>query len=452
MTFAPYAHQIKTADLLRDRKKVLLRHEVGVGKTISVLLHCSQVPAKTLVLAPKAVIHSAWVQDAEHFPQLRVRVYHGSKRAKALAAAADTDIVITTHDTFRRDVAVLERAGFTRFVIDESSKIKSRDSGITEAAIRFARRMDRVVLLSGTPAPNTPAEYWPQLACIDPSVLGLYWNMVREYFVPVKKTVYQNGRRLEVIAKLNQTEDQRRRFSAQIASHVDSLSKAECLSLPKVTDTVRLVELSNKELAAYEAASEDLKLIASNGEQVNIQATTALGKLRQITGGAVYVAERATIIGQSKLDALEEVLDEIGHDEPVVIWAEYTHEIDRIAQRFKCAIIDGRTRDAAGVVKSFQDGVLSRVVCHPQACGHGITLTRACHAVFYSLSFSAELFEQAKGRLDRAGQTRPVTNTMLIAHDTIDSVVYRALKGKQSVSAAVLASIIQNQQQAKSGA
>ena len=146
-------------------------------------------------------------------------------------------------------------------------------------------------------------------------------------------------------------------------------------------------------------------------------------------------------IGRAKLAALEEVLEDIGPTEPVVIWAEYRHEIDRIAKATGGVVIDGRTKDAAPIVAAFQRGEIPRLICHPQACGHGITLTRACYAVFYSLSFSAELFEQAKGRLDRAGQTRPVTNILLLACDTVDRAIYGALRSKQSVSDAVYAMI-----------
>lgn len=449
-TFAPYAHQVKTAQLLDRVPRILLRHEVGVGKTISTLLHCAGMPLKTLVLAPRTVMHAAWVRDAQHFPTVPVTVYHGSKRAKLLKdiAGNPTAFVVTTHETFRRDADKLAACGFKRFVIDESSKIKNRESSIAESAMWFSKQVDRVVLLTGTPAPNTPAEYWPQLACIDPRTLGMYWNMIREYFVPQRKTIFRNGRRIEVIARLDQTEQQRKRFTEKIAPHIDSLTKAECLTLPPVTDVVRLVELSDGELSAYEAADKDLKLTVGRDDSP-IKAEALLGKLRQITGGAVYSgtfgSPMVSNIGTSKLDELECVLDEIGPTEPVVIWAQYRHEIDRIAQKFGCAIIDGRTKNAAEIVATFQQGGIARLVCHPAACGHGITLTRASYAVFYSLDFSAELFEQARGRLDRAGQTRPITNIMLIAHDTIDSVVYRALKAKKKVSEEVMQSIIKHQ-------
>jgi SNF2 family DNA or RNA helicase len=434
----PYAHQVEKAALFRERRKLLANHDCGVGKTITTLMACAADPMPTLVLAPRAVMESAWLNDAKHFPGVKVGLYHGPKRK-----LAGYDVTVTTHETFRRDAAKLKAAGFQRFVIDESSKIKHHDSGISKAAMAFSRGMKQVILLSGTPAPNTPAEYWPQMYCIDPDILGWsYWGMISRYFVPVRRKVWAKGKERDVIERLDQTDEQRARFAARIAPYVDVLKKEQCLTLPPVTDVVRAVELGAEEWKAYKSAEECLRVELESGEVEKLKMESLLGKLRQISGGAVYGAEKQTHhIGTSKLDAMDEVLEEIGPAEPVVLWAEYRSEIDRIAERTRAEIIDGRTKDAAAIVARFQRGEIPRLVCHPQAAGHGVTLVRACYAIFYSLSFSAELFDQARARLDRAGQTRPVTNIMLLAKGTVDATIYGALRSKKSASAAVVEAI-----------
>jgi SNF2 family DNA or RNA helicase len=430
-----YAHQQEGVDLLGRKQRILLKWDCGTGKTITVLAHIAARPLPTLVVAPRTVMHSAWGNDAKHFPDLRIGFYHGGKRAALLADPPD--VTITTHETFRRDAAKL--AGhFDRLVIDESSKLKTFDSAVTKAAVQFARRVREVILLSGTPAPNGAHEYWGQMACIDPSILGAsYWRMVGRYFVQHRKRVWANGRERDVLEKLTQTEAQRREFAERIAPYVHVRRKRDCLDLPPVTWQTIMVDLGPAEWQAYRSAENLLKVQLDDGIET-LKAQSLLGKLRQITGGAMYAGGVPASIGSAKLDALAELLDSIGPDEPVVIWAEYTHEIDRIAALTGGRIIDGRTADAHAVVAAFQRGEIPRLVCHPQACGHGITLTRACYAVWYSMSFSAEFFEQAAARLDRAGQTRPVTNYILLANDTVDHAIFRAVQGKQNAAAAIM--------------
>lgn len=440
-----FDHQSAILPRLAEQPRLYLNWTMGCGKTIATLAHCGAVPMPTLVLAPRAVMRAAWQEDAKHFPSLRVVVYHGAKR-KAIAAGS-FDILITTHETFRRDREHLQTLGIRRLVVDEASKLKSHESKVSAAAFLFSRTVESVLMLSGTPAPNCPSEWWPQVRCLSPSILGeSYWSMIGRYFVPQRRKVFKGGREIEVIERLDQTDAQRAAFSARIAPHVHSLTKEECLSLPPVTDQVWDVELGPLEWKAYKSATEVLRVQLESGEVHKLKMESLLGKLRQIVGGAMYSpgddgSRRVIELGTAKLDALGEVLDSLGDNEPVVIWAEFTSEIDRIQARYGGEVIDGRTKDAGELVSRFQRGEIRRLICHPQACGHGITLTRACYAVFYSLSFSLELWEQARARLDRAGQTRPVTNVVLVAEETVDRAMLGALKRKRGVFEAVLSAI-----------
>ncbi len=87
----------------------------------------------------------------------------------------------------------------------------------------------------------------------------------------------------------------------------------------------------------------------------------------------------------------------------------------------------------------FQNGDIQRLICQPMAAGHGITLTKAHYAVYYSLGFSYELFKQSKDRIHRLGQDQPCTYFMLLAEDTVDEAAYGVVRGKGKVSDALLA-------------
>merc|ERR1719247_1719191 len=51
---------------------------------------------------------------------------------------------------------------------DESHRLKNRESDRFKAILPIARAASRVILLSGTPAPNCSAELWAQLSLILP--------------------------------------------------------------------------------------------------------------------------------------------------------------------------------------------------------------------------------------------------------------------------------------------
>jgi len=433
-------HQRDGVELCAKHKRFYFNDDCGTGKTIMMLSHCAEAPCRTLVLAPKTVMRTAWGGDAAHFPQLRVAFAHGGRKAVDAAVNSDADVLVTTFDHFR-----LYSGSFTghvrRLIVDEASKIKNHKSGITRAVVAFSRGMDRVYLLSGTPAPNCPSEWFPQIAAIDPAIFGVnYWAFVNRYFVPKKRTL-RDGR--QVIDRLDQTPQQRADFAAKLAPVVRTMRKADCIDLPSVSDVVVGVDLSPDERRAYDRIVDDFLITLEDGSTDRIKTEAALIKMRQATGGGCYHENGYVEFGRSKIDALEELLEEIG-PQPVVIWGEFRSEIDRI--RAACGdgaeVLDGRTsKDAELIVARFQRGEIPRLVCHPQAAGHGITLTRACYSIFHSLSFSRELFEQARARLDRSGQTKPVTNYILCANDTIDRAIWKTLRSKGDVSRGVIDAI-----------
>jgi hypothetical protein len=169
-------------------------------------------------------------------------------------------------------------------------------------------------------------------------------------------------------------------------------------------------------------------------------------------------------VGGAKLEALGGVLDEIG-PEPCLIWFEFRGERRRIVRMLEergesFDFIDGETSGrAAEIAGRFQAGGISRLVCHPQACGHGVTLHRARHAVYYSLSFSGELHTQSRDRAVDPDRDGDVAYHYLVAHlpgesgggsvidgrhasavgtATVDHAMLRVVRGKVEKQAAML--------------
>jgi len=463
MTITPFAHQIRAAEVAKQSPRYAFFWSCGTGKTIAGLLIVQDKGGKWLAVCPKSIMRSAWERDAQHFPAIRTRVIHGgtlgARRKQILAG--DWDLAITNFETFKKHGQDFLQAGVCGLLVDESSKIKNHESQTARATIAFADAVRHCYLFSGTPAPNNGTEYWTQLRALSPDAAGRsFYGWVASRFIPIKRAIYRNGKRIEVVTEYRQTSQQEAALLADLNDWSWSLKKEDCLDLPEQMDREIYVELDTDEWVAYDAAETQIVRELTSGERVNFsRAKNALMKLRQIVGGSVKSEDRTVSLGTSKLDALGEVLDEIGPNEACVVWCEFTSDVDRVAEyiRGRCesvATIDGRTSGKAHeTAAAFQAGRIKRIVAHPAAAGHGITLHAACYAVYYSLSFSYEQHAQSRDRIHRAGQKRPCTYFYLIAQipeqhaaigtdgkpevNTVDSAMLRVLRRKGTAAEAV---------------
>ena len=459
MTIKLFVHQQKCVNLLLENKRFGLWLEPGMGKTHTTLSaidahnkHLGQV-TRTVVICPKSIMSSAWMKDAEHYRQtldVRILAHHDWRKRNDAIQNGAWHVGIINFEQFKIAAPLLIEAGVRRFVVDESSRLKNHNSEISEKAAWFADRMDSVWLLSGTPAPNTPIEYYGQIRTMRPDICGkLYWKWVHSVATPITEKVWKkpkNGRprQIDVIADWSQSDRQRAELERQLNLCSIAMRKIDALDLPKQTEIVRAVELGDVEASAYHEAMQNLRIMMRGGDVEKIDPQAALIKLRQITGGQVIVGGVPRMLGRSKLNALGELFDEIG-PQPCLVWAEFTHEIDAIkalcVERGESVqVIDGRTSSmAGGIATMFQNGEIQRLICQPMAAGHGITLTKAHYAIYYSLGFSYELFKQSKDRIHRLGQDQPCTYFMLLAEDTVDEAAYGVVRGKGKVSDALLA-------------
>lgn len=441
MTIKLYDHQRRGVETLTVRPRFALSWGCGCGKTIAILAAIDAIGGKTIVLAPKSVLSAAWLADARHFPKLCVKVMSGddAKSDRAKIIHSPWDVLVASYDSFRihfKDFPLSVR----RLVVDESSKIRNPSAKITKCCTEFGDRCESIWLMSGTPAPNGPHEYVPQLRAMGKEVVGpSYYGAMNRFFYPVKRKLRTGATFVET---WKQSLSQETAFNELLKKWTWSLKLEDCLDLPEFTDVVREVTLSAAERDAYERAKENLILLSAEGEPSKIKREAALIKLRQIVGGSCRVAGEDTQIGSSKLDALADVLDEIGK-EPVVIFAEFRKEIERIVGLCKdrgetVETIYGETSwNSKAAVELFQSGGVDRIVCHPQSAAHGITLHRAAYMVHYSNSFSLENYEQSRARIRRSGQVRPQLYIELVAKDTVDENIRKVLGRKQTASDAM---------------
>ena len=92
-----------------------------------------------------------------------------------------------------------------------------------------------------------------------------------------------------------------------------------------------------------------------------------------------------------------------------------------------------------GHIKQFQgDSDVRFIVGTTQTAGYGITLTAANTVIYYSNGYDLEKRLQSEDRAHRIGQKKSVTYVDLIAENTVDEKIVKALRKKINIASQVL--------------
>ena len=134
---------------------------------------------RCIVVCPSSIIE-AWLEDAtKFFPQLKVAAYYGTEKQKDKALSMPSHIVVWSMEQFVDCFDWLSQIHFDMCFVDESSKLKSHRTKISDAMRKFSLMVPSWYLLSATPAPNNHSEYYTQMMTIDPYI----FNPARTKFV-----------------------------------------------------------------------------------------------------------------------------------------------------------------------------------------------------------------------------------------------------------------------------
>lgn len=177
-----------------------------------------------------------------------------------------------------------------------------------------------------------------------------------------------------------------------------------------------------------------LECLDDDGQIVVGSAAALTNKLLQFANGAIYDMDGQTHeLHTIKLDALEELIEEAGGD-PVLVLYAYKHDADRIQQRITC-----RRLDTSADIDAWNRGEVPVALAHPASIGHGLNLQEGGHiTIWYGLTWSLELYQQANERLNRPGQTQVCRVYHLVLGGTHDERVLKALKDKEEGQAAAI--------------
>ena len=318
-------------------------------------------------------------------------------------------------------------------VIDELSSFKNPQAKRFRALRKVMPRVDRVVGLTGTPSPNGLMDLWAEIYLLDQGerlerTIGAYREL---YFRPGASNghvVYQWLPRRGAAEKIEQ----------KLSDLCVSMSAADYLKLPERIDNVIPVKLQAAELEKYkELEREQVLSLGDDQTVVALNAAAVMNKLLQMANGCVYTEGGAyAAIHERKLEALQEIIETT--DEPVLVFYSFRHDLEAI----KAEIPEAEELTGPESIARWNAGEIRVLLAHPASVGYGLNLQDGGRViVWYGLTWSLELYQQANARLYRQGQTKPVIIHHLVAEGTVDEQVMKALQAKDTSQAALLAAL-----------
>jgi len=331
----------------------------------------------------------------------------------------------------------------TMMAIDESTTIKNPDAKRTKNIVALGKHSKYRRILTGSPVTKSPLDLYKQCEFLDPWLLeySSYYAFRTRY--AIMKSANFGGRSVQIVVGYRNLGE----LSKKLEPFSYRCLKEDCLDLPDYTYTKRVIQLTPEQKKIYQQM-KILALAELNGKQMTTQsAMVQLMRLHQITCGH-FTADDGTIktIKNERLDALVDILDEV--ENKAVIWAHYRHDIDAIVNAVethfgKDSYVtyygDTTNEDRQKAIKEIQDpnSKVRFIIGTPQTGGYGITLTGANVMVYYANGYDYEKRIQSEARINRAGQTRKMTYIDIIAEDTVDEKIVKALRSKMNIASKI---------------
>jgi SNF2 family DNA or RNA helicase len=443
--FNPYNYQSYVTNQIIEHPYSALFLDMGMGKTVCSLTAVSDLLydmfeiCRVLVIAPLRVAEDTWSREVDkwdHLDYLKISKILGPQKKRLEALEAKADIYVINRENVEWLVDHYKsKWPFDMVIIDELSSFKSPKANRFRALRKVRPLIKRIVGLTGTPAPNTLIDLWPQIYLLDQGErLGKTLTEYRNrYFNPGKR----NG---VIIYSWDLKPGAKEEIYQKISDICFSMRSKDYLDLPERIDRIVPVTLSPAAKKYYEQMEKDLVLEIMDNEITANSAAVLSNKLLQMANGAIYDEDKnVTEIHQEKLKALEEII-EVNEGKSILVFYGYKHDHDRIHGYLKNYQV--RDLKTSQDISDWNNGKIKIMLSHPASSGHGLNLQDGGNIiVWFGLTWSLELYKQANARLHRQGQKNSVVINHLVAPGTVDEDVMRALERKDVNQSALLEAV-----------
>lgn len=473
----PYEHQLTAIEMAERLPDLALFWEMGTGKSggmVNILrMHYTKAKRirRTLILSPLVTLFN-WQNEFElhsTIPQKDiVPLYRGGKKnaeyAHKVLANPDTlqydqgRIIITNYETLQNDsfMEIIHAWRPEILICDESHYVKNPRAKRAKAVVKLADKAQHKYILTGTPILNSIKDIFMQFRVLDGGA-----TFGKNYEVFLNKYMEDENRswssRPGYFPKWVPRPEMFAELTAKIYAKSLRVKKDECLDLPPLVRETRTVELSAEQRKYYEQMRRDfIAFVDSQQGQGAVVASMAMVKalrLQQIACGILPLEDGQEVIlkDNPRIAAVEELLEELTPEHKVIIWCSFVanyKQLGDLCSRMKIDHVfltgEMNLKEKQNAMDRFDSVDSCRVIiANRRAGGIGVNLVAASYSIVFSRNFSLgdELQSEARNHRGGSQRHRRIVKIDLVARDTIDSDVLRALSNKQEISDTIIDTI-----------
>ena len=410
-------YQIQAIEILRRRGMLLLGDEGGLGKTYTAAgFLCSEPGALPAAVVCDTHMQMQWQEKIEDFTTLRVHVIKKSTPYDLPLA----DVYIFRISQIAGWIDFFETGFFKAAIYDEPQSLRTGTTTGKGAAARVLSLHSNFRLgLSATPVLGYGKEIWNVMQFIDDQVLGSQSDFEREW-------TDEQGRIKDPKALGSLLREQHamiRRLKGDVG-----------LQLPRVSRIVEHVDYDAKTVKSIEELAQQLAIRATTGSYVERgQAARDLDiMVRQATG----VAKAHSVAQYVRL------MVEIGQPVLLAGWHRAVYDIwlEQLAD-LKPAMYTGSESSTKKEQEKnrFLNGDTDVMIMSLRS-GAGLDgLQHRCSVlVIGELDWTPGIHDQLAWRLDREGQTDPVTVFFLVTDAGSDPLILDVLGIKKNEATQII--------------
>ena len=460
----PYKHQLTALEKSWNKETYAYFMEMGTGKTKVLIDNMSMLYDKgkidgALIIAPKGVVKTWYEQELPtHLPkhienvtvlwQPNITKTQQKKLESLFEIETALHIIIMNVEALSTDKGVKFASKFLNshkvlMAIDESTTIKTPTAKRTKNIIGLGKYAKYRRIMTGSPVTKNPLDLYSQCEFLDPWLLDFtsYYAFRNRY--AEMKTMHLRGRSIQVVSEFKNLGE----LSETVKTFSYRVLKEDCLDLPPKNWIKRYITLTPEQKKVYDQMKKAAIAVLNGKVTSTMTVLTQLMRLHQITCGH-FTADDGSVqtINSNRIKELMNILEET--EGKAIIWANYQKDITQIVESVEKEYGPGSVVDYYGLtaqedrqdnIRQFQSDPKCRfLVGTPSTGGYGITLTAANTVIYYSNGYDLEKRLQSEDRAHRIGQKKNVTYIDIIAEDTVDEKIVKALRDKINIASEVL--------------
>ena len=460
----PYKHQLTALEKSWNRETFAYFMEMGTGKTKVLIDNMAMLYDKgkidgALIVAPKGVIGTWYNQEIPaHLPdhiekmsvlwQSNITKGQSKKLGNLFQIGEELQILIMNVEALSTVKGVNFASKFllshnALMVVDESTTIKNPKAKRTKNILKLSKGAKYRRVLTGSPVTKNPLDLYSQCEFLDPYLLDFHSYYAFRNRYAEMRTAHFSGRSVQIVSKFRHLDE----LSESLKPFSYRVLKEDCLDLPDKIYMKRIITLTKKQEEVYEQMKREALAFLNGKKTTTVNALTQLMRLQQITCGH-FVADDGTTqeIDSNRLDELMDVLEEV--EGKALIWCHWQKDVQIIKEAILKEYGPGSVVDYYGLTPQDQrqknkdafqnDSKVRFFVGTPQTGGYGLTLTAANTVIYYSNGYDLEKRIQSEDRAHRIGQKKSVTYVDILAEETVDEKIVKALRKKINIASKVM--------------